>query len=272
MRPHRFLENSLELTWSQKGLRRRFPSGCWLWATGWNWPDHRRDYDGLYFLSCYFHFHAGIDLITEGITTKLKGDCKRKLLGWNWPDHRRDYDHKVMKPLASTSGRAGIDLITEGITTHLHESEAGIANLAGIDLITEGITTNRPFRWCTCPVRLELTWSQKGLRHRYDHHCKPHNRAGIDLITEGITTTSAGSSRDSIAQGWNWPDHRRDYDSTNSISSSILSCPAGIDLITEGITTHNNRSRRCAHTRWNWPDHRRDYDVKLKGVVKELNS
>ena len=62
-----------------------------------------------------------------------------------------------MKPLASTSGRAGIDLITEGITTHLHESEAGIANLAGIDLITEGITTNRPFRWCTCPVRLELT-------------------------------------------------------------------------------------------------------------------
>ena len=76
---------------------------------------------------------AGIDLITEGITT---AEC----LSSN-----------------SLAESAGIDLITEGITT----KGLGVLNCtmvsAGIDLITEGITTSSRIRPLGALLRLELT-------------------------------------------------------------------------------------------------------------------
>ena len=114
---------SLELTWFTKGLRRgrnssgngldKFDVGIDLIyegittavsysadsshaATSWNWPDLRRDYDHGFspFIDWVYWGDVGIDLIYEGITTRLTFLylLQRRLLGWNWPDLRRDYD------------------------------------------------------------------------------------------------------------------------------------------------------------------------------------
>ena len=181
----------LELTWSQKGLRRSYHH-CTERVEG-----------------------AGIDLITEGITTTSWPAGRTTGQRWNWPDHRRDYDHGSFFRLLRATFQAGIDLITEGITTLdvldvLDVEKAG----AGIDLITEGITTTCPCEpVCIISFVLELTWSQKGLR-RMIH--------------------SFGFFKQPV--GWNWPDHRRDYDADVFAATSVL-LDAGIDLITEGITT-----------------------------------
>jgi len=85
---------SLELTWIQKGLRRRErrPAPLRL-PPRWNWPEYRRDYDWLLF-SCFLLCPlVGIDLNTEGITTFL------------------------LCHLAALKLIVGIDLNTEGITT-----------------------------------------------------------------------------------------------------------------------------------------------------------
>ena len=242
-----FLE---QLCWNWPDHRRDYDSFivvivCYHVFPCWNWPDHRRDYDVNVCVRSLTLVSAGIDLITEGITTvPAMVNGSNNLRGWNWPDHRRDYDC-IRWCIREQGHQAGIDLITEGITT-LWSCHCFQSRDAGIDLITEGITTIHYLSLPSIAYALELTWSQKGLRPLPPVVTCLIMFAGIDLITEGITT----------------------------LCSSLLCSP----FIQLELTWSQKGLRRSlllpnvmnAMVCWNWPDHRRDYDDDMGGYRVEV--